>query len=88
MNSQQWVDYAWVRPQFPQVADAVADGYVHTFVQESNGRYRCLSQPDRYYTKDELFIQEIPCNGVTLCLIQVKDFSYRGTCYCYTTSNY
>lgn len=86
MNAVQYSDYWWERPSFPEMRDAIVDGLIHTFTKTPDGRYRCLSNPERYYTADELEIQEIHCTGVILYRIAAKDNSYSGTYYKYTTA--
>lgn len=75
MKDTPLVDYCWMRPCFPEMLDAVADGFYHTFSKTTTGMYRCLSYPDRLYSLDECAekIVRSKHESVTLYLITTKD---------------
>lgn len=82
MNSITESNYAWCSgPWFAGRHYAIQNGYVHFFVKELDGRFRCLSNPKKYFKKGELIIYKKVYQHLhlTLLLITTKDGNYKGT---------
>jgi hypothetical protein len=80
MNSIPFIDYFWCSgPWFSERIDAVENGYYHIFTIEPNNCYRCLSDPQCFYSQDEVKVSKISLNGLVLHIIETKDGHYKGT---------
>jgi hypothetical protein len=79
MNSMQEQDYWWCTGPWTRArAEAVRDGYQQLYVKHADGRYRTLSEPDKFYRPEELNIYRKKCGGKTLVLIEHKNGDIKG----------
>ena len=46
---------------FPELSEAIANGYCHDFFLRPDGFLQCHSNPSRYYEIDELNIAVLTC---------------------------
>lgn len=65
---------------FPELSNAISNGYSHDFTLRADGLVRCPSSPGKGYDLDEMSITVIPCPSfkASLYLIQTYD-GLRGT---------
>ena len=66
--------------QFPELTEAIDNGYSHDFTLTPEGLFCCLSNPTRHYEIGEIIIQTLRCSiPATLYLLTTKDGLYSGT---------
>ncbi|MGC4100869.1 hypothetical protein [Ferruginibacter sp.] len=76
MNSMQEQDYWWCTgPLTNERAEALRNGYRQLYVSAPGGRYRTLSEPDKFYEYEELNFYK---KGRDLILIELKNGDNKG----------
>jgi hypothetical protein len=65
---------------FPELQEALSNGYNHFFTTHANGSLKCSLNPSRHYEPHEVHIKAITCllNRATLYLISTQDGLYKG----------
>jgi hypothetical protein len=79
-NGQMKQESTQVKVNFPEVEEAMKNGYQQSFISRPTGLLVWDNNNSKFYEPEDMIVQLVICTiQATLYLIQTKDGLYKGT---------